>query len=233
MSYDVNEIIKNWNFDIINSVSNDIPINTLVNDLKVFLCNLNDITDESQKLAYFANHTENISKKLLALKDFINIYTEKNIDNSNNDELLDALEQCYKDTINYIKVFRDSIKIDVNSTTDEVILTEDSIEDALENNDSTKNLQNDLQNLVNNEFDKVDKRFNNNTKLYGISIGENRFVNAQANSKEELSTFVTNIVNDLINSSDIPTDIVLSKIKVYEMKELNFLISQEIKIDID
>lgn len=187
-------------------------INKALDYLNEFVKNIKDTTkEESQKLSYFASNFGNANKILTALKE--------GIDSQEIAEDIKAIaEETYNNVISEIQSFRDNISnTSEEHSNKDVVLSEETIKDALDNNSATKQLQEDVTNLVNNSKTQQ-------TPNYGAVIAGS-FVQIIANSKEDLAEYISNIIDK--------NNVSINDVQIFEMKKISFTAKQTTKISIN
>lgn len=187
-------------------------INKAIDFLNDFVGYIKDESkDESQKISYFANNFAKANKLLTMIKESID---DENGFNGISSEMVDVIKNAYDITIKEIQNFRDTISKTPVEDKEDVILSEDTVKEALDKNSSTKQMQEDMQNLANKQ----------DSPNYGAIINGS-FVQILADSKEDLANYISNIVDkNNININDV---------KIFELKEIKFTATQVTKININ
>lgn len=190
----------------------DEKINKAIDFLNDFVGYIKDESkDESQKVSYFANNFAKANKLLTMIKESID---DEDGFKGISSEIVDVIKNTYDITIKEIQNFRDTISKTPAEDKEDIILSEDTVKEALDKNYSTKQMQEDIQNLVNKQ----------DSPNYGAVINGS-FVQIIADSKEDLANYISNIVDkNNININDV---------KIFEMKEIKFTATQVTKININ
>lgn len=187
-------------------------INKAIDFLNDFVGYIKDESkDESQKVSYFANNFAKANKLLTMIKESID---DEDGFKGISPEIVDIIKNTYDITIKEIQNFRDTISKTPTEDKEDVILSEDTVKEALDKNSSTKQMQEDMQNLANKQ----------DSPNYGAIINGS-FVQILADSKEDLANYISNIVDkNNININDV---------KIFELKEIKFTATQVTKININ
>lgn len=190
----------------------DEKINKAIDFLNDFVGYIKDESkDESQKVSYFANNFAKANKLLTMIKESID---DEDGFKGISPEIVDIIKNTYDITIKEIQNFRDTISKTPTEDKEDVILSEDTVKEALDKNSSTKQMQEDMQNLANKQ----------DSPNYGAIINGS-FVQILADSKEDLANYISNIVDkNNININDV---------KIFELKEIKFTATQITKININ
>jgi hypothetical protein len=190
----------------------DEKINKAIDFLNDFVGYIKDESkDESQKVSYFANNFAKANKLLTMIKESID---DEDGFKGISPEIVDIIKNTYDITIKEIQNFRDTISKTPVEDKEDVILSEDTVKEALDKNSSTKQMQEDMQNLANKQ----------DSPNYGAIINGS-FVQILADSKEDLANYISNIVDkNNININDV---------KIFELKEIKFTATQVTKININ
>lgn len=187
-------------------------INKAIDFLNDFVSYIKDESkDESQKVSYFANNFAKANKLLTMIKESID---DEDGFKGISSEMVDVIKNAYDITIKEIQNFRDTISKAPTEDKEDVILSEDTVKEALDKNCSTKQMQEDMQNLINKQ----------DSPNYGAIINGS-FVQILADSKEDLANYISNIVDkNNVNINDV---------KIFELKEIKFTATQVTKININ
>lgn len=190
----------------------DEKINKAIDFLNDFVGYIKDESkDESQKVSYFANNFAKANKLLTMIKESID---DEDGFKGISPEIVDIIKNTYDITIKEIQNFRDTISKTPTEDKEDVILSEDTVKEALDKNSSTKQMQEDMQNLANKQ----------DSPNYGAIINGS-FVQILADSKEDLANYISNIVDkNNVNINDV---------KIFELKEIKFTATQVTKININ
>lgn len=204
-------------FNDLNSLDLDTPLGEMIQSTSEYLTFVNDIgfiqdtlsvlesDNLSHKKNFFLDNQSDVTDSLSNLHKLMDVFDDNSIDASNGDAGVAKLYQIIGITIKKlergIEKFNQELTGQVSSTTvkEEVLVTEDTIKDAMQNNESTMQIARDLKNPRNTAIDprtaQIQKDFQN-------LVNQKRTVQQQQSHKTQpKSNLITN--GFLIASQDL------------------------------